>query len=171
MQVVRASPDIDGDQGPEVHDRQAIRVDWALGLLGYEVVHHAQEARSQEETNRVVAVPPLNHRISRTSIHGVRLGQRDRYRHAVDDVQHGHGDDESTEEPVADIDVLHLALHDGAEEHKSVAHPDDSDQDIDRPFQFGVLFGRSQAEWQRDSRQHDNQLPSPEGESCQTIGY
>jgi hypothetical protein len=36
---------------------------------------------------------------------------------AVDDVQHGDGDDEGGEEPVGHVDVLDAALDDGAEEH------------------------------------------------------
>ncbi len=69
MQVVRTGPDVHGNQCPEVNDRQPIRVYRALSLLGHEVVHHAQEARGQEEAHGVVPVPPLNH-----GIHGTRVG-------------------------------------------------------------------------------------------------
>ena len=43
--MMRTSPHVSEYQGPEVHDRQAIRVDGALGLLGHEVIHHAQKTR------------------------------------------------------------------------------------------------------------------------------
>ena len=43
VQVVRASPDVQADDGPEMHDGQAIGVHRAFGLLRYEVIHHAQE--------------------------------------------------------------------------------------------------------------------------------
>ncbi|MNN70757.1 hypothetical protein D3C81_1866320 [compost metagenome] len=62
--MVRAGPDVQGDQRPEVHDGQAIGVDRTLSLLRYEVVHHAEEAGGQEETYGVVAIPPLDHGVS-----------------------------------------------------------------------------------------------------------
>ncbi len=48
MQVVRAGPDVQGDQRPEVDDGQAVGIDRTLGLLGHEVVHHAEEAGPTE---------------------------------------------------------------------------------------------------------------------------
>jgi 23S rRNA (cytosine1962-C5)-methyltransferase len=66
MEMMRTSPDIEENQRPEVDDRQAIGVDWPVSLLGHEIVHHAKEARSQEEADRVVAVPPLRQRILNT---------------------------------------------------------------------------------------------------------
>ena len=171
VQVVRTSPDVDGDQRPEVHDGQAIGIDRTLSLLGYEVVHHAKEAGGQEETNCVVAVPPLHHSIGSTGVHRVGLGQGNRHRHAVDDVQYRNGDDKATEEPVAHVDVLHLTLHDGAEEHQRVAHPHNRDQDVDWPFQLSVFLAAGQAHGQSDRRENDNRLPTPEGESSEAIGY
>ncbi|MNN56681.1 hypothetical protein D3C81_1716280 [compost metagenome] len=79
-------------------------------------------------------------------------------------MQDRHGDDERTEEPVAHVDVLGGALHQGAEEHHGVGDPDDGDQDIDRPFQFGVLLGAGITQRQADGGKHDHQLPGPEGE-------
>jgi hypothetical protein len=46
--------------------------------------------------------------------------------------------------------MLRTALHDGAEKIDCVGDPDDCDQDIDRPFEFCVLFARGDAERQRD---------------------
>ena len=63
VQVVRAGPHVGEDQRPEVHHRQAVRIDRAVGLLRDEVVHHAEEAGGEEEADRVVAVPPLHHRV------------------------------------------------------------------------------------------------------------
>ncbi len=79
-------------------------------------------------------------------------------------MQDRHGDDERAEEPVAHIDVLGLALHDRAEEHDRVGDPDDGDQDVDRPFQFGVFLGAGVTQRQADRRQQDHQLPAPEAE-------
>jgi hypothetical protein len=77
VQVVRACPHVDRDQRPEVHDRQAIRVDRPTRLLRHEVVHHAEEGCRQEKADGVVAVPPLHHRIDDAGVGRVALGQRD----------------------------------------------------------------------------------------------
>jgi hypothetical protein len=66
MQVMRTRPDIEKDQRPEMDDRQAIGVDWPSGTLGHEIVHDGKEARSQEETDGIVPIPPLHHRILHT---------------------------------------------------------------------------------------------------------
>jgi len=167
MPVVGACPDVQGDQCPEVNDRQAIGIHRALGLLGHVVVHHPEEAGGEEEAYRVVAVPPLHHGVGGTGVDRVRLGQADRQFQVVDDVQQRHGEDEGAEEPVADVDVLGGAFHQRAEKHDGVADPDDGDEDVDRPFQLGVLLGAGVAQRQGDGRQQDHQLPAPEAERRQ----
>ncbi len=164
VQVVWAGPDVQGDQRPEVHNGQAIGIHRTLGLLGHEVIHHAEEAGGEEKAYRVMPVPPLHHGIRRTAVEGVGLGQADRDFQVVDDMQDRHGDDERTEEPVADVDVLSVALHHRAEEHDGVGHPDDGDEDVDRPFQLGVFLGTGVAQRQADRGQQDDQLPAPEAE-------
>ncbi len=164
MQVVRAGPDVQGDQRPEVDDGQAIGIHRTFGLFRHEVVHHPEETCGQEEAHRVVTVPPLHHGVGGPGIDRIGLGQADRDFQVVDDMQDRHGDDECTEEPVTDINVLGGALHHGAEEHVGVGHPDDGDQDVDRPFQFGVFLGAGVAQRQADGCQQDHQLPAPESE-------
>ncbi len=171
VQMVRTGPDVDGDQCPEVHDGQAIGVDRTASLLRHEVVHHPQEAGGQEEAHRVVAVPPLDHGVSGARVEGVGLGQGDRDFQVVDDVQNGHGQDEPAEEPVAHVDVLGAALHHGAEEHQGVGHPDNGDEQVDRPFQLGVFLRAGPAHRQADRGEHDHQLPTPEGEGREAIGH
>ncbi|MCY1409608.1 hypothetical protein D9M71_249620 [compost metagenome] len=85
-------------------------------------------------------------------------------------MQDGDGEDEGAEEPVAHVDVLGLALHQRAEEDDGVADPDDGDQDVDRPFQFGVFLRAGVAQRQAHGGQQDDQLPSPEGERGQGVG-
>ncbi|MDT4777679.1 hypothetical protein FQZ97_98560 [compost metagenome] len=164
MQVVRTGPDVKGDQCPEVHDGQTIGVHRTFGLFRHEVIHHSEETGGEEEAYGVVSVPPLHHRIGGAGVQRVGLGEADRQFHVVDDVQDRDGDDERTEEPVTDIDVLGLALHDRAEEHDGVGDPDNGDQDVDRPFQLGVFLGAGVAQRQADGRQQDHQLPAPETE-------
>ncbi|CAB5632440.1 Uncharacterised protein [Pseudomonas aeruginosa] len=169
VQVVRAGPDVQGDQRPEVDDGQAIGIDRTLGLLGHEVVHHAEEAGGQEEAHGVVPVPPLDHRIGGAGVGGVGLEPAHRQRHVVDDMQHRRHQDEGTVEPVAHIDVLDLALDDGAEEHDRVGDPDDRQEDGQRPFQFGVFLGGGETLRQGQHGAHDHGLPTPEGEGRQRV--
>ncbi len=170
MQVVRAGPDVQGDQRPEVHDRQTIGIDRAFGLFRHEVVHHPEETGGQEETHRVVAVPPLDHRVSGTGVSRIRLEQADWQRHVVDDVQHRGDDDERAVEPVANVDVLGFALGDGAEEHQTVSDPDNRQQNRDRPFQLGVFLGGGVTQRQGNDCANDDRLPAPEGEGREAVG-
>ncbi len=167
MQVVRTGPDVDGDQCPEVDDRQAIGIHRTLGLLRHEVVHDPEEAGGEEEAHGVVAVPPLHHRIGRTGIQRVGLHRTDRNFQVVDDVQNGHGQDEGAEEPVTDVDVLDLARRQRTEEDDRIGHPDDGDQDVDRPLQFRIFLGAGEAQRQGDRGEQNDQLPAPERERGQ----
>ncbi len=87
MQVVRTCPHVDRNQCPEVYDGQTIGINRATRLLGYEVVHHAQEASRQEEAHSVVAIPPLHHGIHGTGVYGVGFCESNRDGGAVDNVQ------------------------------------------------------------------------------------
>src|SRR5690606_40241724 len=121
-------------------------------------------AGGQGEAYGVVAVPPLHHGIRRTRVDRVGLEPGHRDFQVVDDMQQRYGEDETAVEPVAYVDVLGLALDDGAEEHDGITHPDDGDEDVDRPLQFGVFLGAGPAHGQADHSQHDHGLPAPEGE-------
>ncbi len=88
----------------------------------------------------------------------------------VDDVQHRGGQDERAEEPVADIDVLDLALDQGAEEHHRVGDPDDRQPDRAGELDLGVFLGGGVAQRQADQQDHRHRLPAPEGEGGQGVG-
>ena len=167
VQVVRTGPHVGENQRPEVHHRQAIGVNRTTGLLRNEVVHHAQEAGSQEEADGIVTIPPLNHRVLHTGVSGVGLGEGHRQSSAVTEVQQGDSNDEGTEKPVGNIDVRNFADCDSAEEHDRVGHPNQGDQNVDRPLQFCVLLAAGNPQGQRNSSQNDDQLPTPEGERNQ----
>ena len=115
-------------------------------------------------------VPPLNHRVLHPGIGGVGFRQRNRNRRAVDQVQYRNRDDEGTKKPVGDINVWNLAFHDGAEKHHRIRHPDQGNQDVDRPLEFGILFTAGETEWQRHCGEHDDQLPAPKSKCCQGVG-
>ena len=75
QQVVRTRPHVDGDERPEVHDGQAVRIDRSTRLLRHEVVHHPEEAGGQEKADRIVSVPPLHHRIDGAGVDGIGLAR------------------------------------------------------------------------------------------------
>ena len=61
VQVMRARPHVGEDQRPEVHHRQAVRIDRAPGLLRHEVVHHPRgsprSGRSRRRCGRTTTAP------------------------------------------------------------------------------------------------------------------
>ncbi len=164
MQVVRTRPDIEEDQRPEVHDRQFVGINRTVRLFWHEVVHHPEETRSQEETHRVVAIPPLGHRIlhTREKLHRFAAPDADRHGQIVDHMQHGNGDDEGQEEPVGDVDMTLFAAQDRAKEHDQIANPNDSQPDINIPFRLGIFFGLGCTQKVSCRGQHNEQLVSPE---------
>src|SRR5690606_11477412 len=169
VQVVRTGPDVDGNQCPEVNDGQAIGVNRTLSLLRHEVVHDAEEARGQEETDGIVAVPPLHHGVDGTGIDRVGLHPTDGNRQAVTDVQECDLDDECTKEPVCNVDVLGLALGNSTEENDGVGNPDGGDQDVNRPLQFRIFLGGRVTHRQGDDGGNDNCLPAPESKRSQPV--
>ena len=170
VQVMGARPDVGEDERPEVDHRQPVRVHRPFRLLGNEVVHHPEEAGGEEESDRVVAVPPLHHRVLHPGVERVRLGPGHGHGEVVEDVQNRDRQDEGPVEPVGDVDVLDLALGDRAEEHDRVRHPYHGDQDVDRPLELGVFLALSDAERQRDGGGDDHRLPAPERERRELVG-
>lgn len=59
VQVMRTSPDIDEDQRPKVDDAELVRENRTLRCLGKKIIHQPQEGGGQEESHRIVAIPPL----------------------------------------------------------------------------------------------------------------
>ncbi len=84
-------------------------------------------------------------------------------------MQQRHREDEGAVEPVGHVDVAHLADADGAEEDDGVGDPGDGDQDVDRPFEFGVFLALRVTQGQRDRRGDDHRLPGPEVERRQLV--
>ena len=169
MQVVRAGPHVSEDQGPEVHDRQAVRIHGTLCLLGNEVIHHAQEASGQEETHGVVAIPPLHHGVLHTGIGRIRLESAHGQCGTVDQVQQGHRDDERPKEPVGHVNVSHLARAHGAKENDGETDPHQGDQNVNGPLQLSVFLALGVTQRQRNGRSQDDQLPAPKGERRQLV--
>jgi len=168
-QVVRSGPDVDEDQRPEVHHRQAVAVDRSLGRLGQEVVHDAQDRRGQEEGDRVVPVPPLHERVLDPGPDRVAVRQRGRQLQAVDDVQDRDGHDRRDVEPERHVEVGLVAAGDGPEEVHREGHPDDRNRDVDRPDQLGVFLALRESQRQGDRRRDDDRLPAPEIEPAQPV--
>ena len=166
VQMVRAGPDVEEDQRPEMDDRQPVGIDRPLRPLRDEVVHDPEEAGGQEETDGIMAVPPLGERILNAGPQDValRADPRHRHRQVVDDVQHRHGDDEGEEEPVGDVDMRFFPAQDRAAVDQQVDHPDDGEPDIDIPFRLGIFLALGDAHDIAGAGQHDEYLVAPEQE-------
>ena len=169
MQVMRAGPDVEEHQGPEVHDRQPVRIDRPVRSLRDVIVHHAEEGGGEEEAHRVVAVPPLDHGVLHARPGAVALGAGERHRHrqVVDDVQHGDGDDEGEVEPVGDVDVRLLALHHRAEIGDQVGDPDDREPQVGVPFGLGVFLALGDAQQVAGGGDDDEELVAQQHEPAE----
>jgi hypothetical protein len=78
--------------------------------------------------------------------------------------------DEGGKEPVRHIDMLGCSLHDRAKKDDRIGNPDDRDQQVDGPFELGVLLGGCDPEGQSHRSRHDDRLPAPEHETGKTTG-
>ncbi len=166
---MRAGPDVQGNQRPEMHDGQAVGVHRPADLLGHEVIHHPEEAGGEEKTHGVVPIPPLHHGIGCTGVDRVGLEPVHRDRQVIDHVQHGDHQDEGAEEPVADIDVPGLAAYHGGEEHDGIDDPDQRHPHRAAELDLGVFLGGGITQRQADEHDHDHRLPAPEGERGQGV--
>ena len=119
-----------------------------------------EEAGGEEEADRVVAVPPLHHRILHAGPDDVGLRREQRYRHrgVVAEMQHRDGQDEGEIEPVGDIDVRLGAPHDGAEEDQQIDDPDDGQPEIGVPFRLGIFLRLGDAEQIAGAGDHDEEI-------------
>ncbi len=170
VQVMRAGPDVQGDDRPEMHDGQAIGIDRPLGLLRHEVIHDAEKAHREDEAHHTVPIPPLDHRVGGAGIDRVGLHQAHRHQRVVDHVHHAGDDDEGAEEPVAHVDVADLAIRDSAEEQVGIGQPDQGHPGGDRPFHLRVFLGGGVAQRVADHHGDARGLPGPEDELAEAIG-
>ena len=114
--MVRSRPDVEENQRPEVKDRQPVAEDRALRRLRKEVVHEAQDGRGQQESDRIVPVPPLHQGVGDPREHRVAARERGRHGEVVHDVEHGDGEDHRHVEPDRYVEVLDLPDGEGTED-------------------------------------------------------
>ncbi|MHC2621203.1 hypothetical protein ACVIW2_003235 [Bradyrhizobium huanghuaihaiense] len=169
--MVGTGPDVEEDQRPEVDDRQAVGIDRPVGALRNEVVHDGEEAGGQEEADRVMAVPPLEHRIldAAPGDVGLRAERRDGKRRVVAEMQHRDRHDEGEVEPVRDEDVRFLALDDGDEEDEQIDHPDDGQPQVRVPFRLGIFLRLGDAEQIARARDEDEEVVADHDEPGREI--
>ena len=169
--MVRAGPDVEEDQRPEVDDRQAVGIDRPLGALRDEVVHDGEEAGGQEEADRVVAVPPLEHGVldAAPGDVGLRAEHRDRKRGVVAEMQHRDRHDEGEIEPVRDEDVRLLALDDRGKEDQQIGDPDDGQPEVGIPFRLGIFLRLGDAEQIAGAGDQDEEIVAEHDEPGREI--
>src|SRR5579863_311511 len=169
--MVRPSPDVEEDQRPEVDDRQAIRIDRPFGSLWNEIVHDRQETGGQEKADRVVAVPPLNHRVLDARPDGIGLGGEDRDRHlgVVAEDKHGDRHDKGEIEPVGYINMRLLPLSDSGHIDEKVSHPNNNQPYNRVPFRLGVFVASRDAEQITGSSNEDEEVITEDHEPWREI--
>ena len=168
-QMVRAGPDVDEDERPEVNDRKPVAVDRTLRGLRHVIIHDPQHRRGQKEGHRIVTIPPLDKRILDASENRIRVQQARRNLQVVRDVEHRHRDDRRDVEPDRNIQRLLVPDCQRPEKIDRKDHPDHDNRDVERPDQFGIFLAPRKSERQGDRRPHDDQLPAPEMELRQKI--
>ena len=158
--MVGARPDVDEDQRPEVDDGKFVGKYRAVGGFRQEVVHQPQVGRGEEESHRIVAVPPLYERILHPGKD--RVAQRPGHRHfaAAYDVQYGHRDPSGNIKPDGDVQVAFPPLQNSAEHIDPENDPDHRDEQVDGPDQFAVFAAGGQAHRQGVGGAEDDHLPA-----------
>lgn len=168
--VMRACPDVDEDEGPEVDDAQPVGIDRAFCRFGQEIIHDAEDGGGEEEGDGIVAIPPLDKGVLNASEDGIGVGPGGGDLQVVDDVEHRHGDDGGDVEPEGDVEGGFVALFEGPKEVDGEDHPDEGDGDVDGPDEFGVFFAAGVAEGKGDGGGNDDQLPAVEVDFREQIG-
>ena len=168
-EMVRAGPDIEEDQRPEVHDRQPVREHGPVRHLRDEVIHDAEERRRQEERDGVVPVPPLHERILHARVHRVALQQADRQLERIDDVQQRDRDERREVEPDRDVEMALPPACDRPEHVDAEHDPHRGNRNVDRPLELRVFLAGREAERQRQRGRNDNELPAPEVDRAQLV--
>ena len=148
MQMMGPGPNVEENKRPEVDDRKAIGINRPVTALRDKVIHYAEEAGGQEEPDRVVAVPPLHHRVLHAGPDDVGLRREKRNRHCgiVAEMQHRDREDEGEIKPVRHIDVRLGPPHDRAEVNQQVDNPHHRQEQIGVPFRLGIFLGLRDAE-------------------------
>jgi hypothetical protein len=72
-------------------------------------------------------------------------------------------------EPQGHVHVPLAAAYQRAEKVDREHHPNHGDRQVDRPFEFGILFARGETQRQRHRGGDDDQLPSPEVKPAQAV--
>ena len=116
-----------------------------------------------------MAVPPLHEGVLHARVGRVAFGPGNRQGGVVAQVEHGHRDDGGDVEPNRHVQVPFPASGQGAKEVHGEDHPDQHDRQVDGPLQLGVFLGLGDAQGQRDSRRHDDQLPSPKVDRAEQV--
>ena len=116
-----------------------------------------------------MAVPPLHEGILRTGVDRVALQRPGDRPDVVEDVQDRDRDDGRDVEPDRHVNVALAADPQSAEEVQREDHPDQSDRDVNRPLELGVLLALGVTHRQRDRRSDDDPLPAPEVSLAQLV--
>ncbi len=161
-QVVRPRPDVDEDQRPEVDDGEAVGIHRTLRRFRDEIIHDPEDRGGEEESDGVVAVPPLHQRVLHAAEERVGMGQRGGDGEVVDDVEQRDGDNRRDVEPKGNVEGFLIPFREGPEEVGSEHDPDDNHRDVDGPDELRVFLAAAEAGGKRDRGGKNDELPAPE---------
>ena len=159
---MRAGPDVDENQRPEVDDGEPVGIDRAVGRLRQVVIHDAEDRRGEEEGHGIMPIPPLDEAILQAAENRIGVEERGGQREVIDDIEHRHGDDGGDIEPEGHVEAGLIALRQRPEEIHREDHPHEHHGDVDGPDEFRVFLSAGEAGGQRDGGSHNDELPAPE---------
>src|SRR5690606_22511500 len=84
-------------------------------------------------------------------------------------MQNGNRNESGDIEPNSHIQMSFSSIENRHKHIQSEYYPDNRNQNIDWPFEFGIFFGCCEAKRKRNCSGHYNQLPTPEMNAAQHI--
>jgi hypothetical protein len=118
----------------------------------------------------VVPVPPLDQGVLNPGVPRIAFEDAHGQFERIDHVQHRHRHKRRDVKPDGHVEVPFPSLENGHEHVEPKHHPHQRDCDVNGPLQFGVFFGRGEAQGERKCRRNDDELPPPKIDATQRVG-
>ena len=157
---------------PEGDEGEGVAVQRRVRDARNHVVRDRDQHRRQPQTEQVVRVPPVEHRVRQASLQRAGRSAPD-VPGAPDDVADRVIDSEPDragyEEPDRDVDRADRPQRDGRQDVDDVREPDHEQQDVDRPDELAVLAALAVARQQPDDPEQKHQVPRPRAPHAQPL--
>ena len=160
----RHSPE--GDEGERVAVQRRVRD------ARDHVVRDRDQHRRQPQTEQVVRVPPVEHRVRQASLQRAGRSAPDvpgPPDDVADRVVDSEPDGARDEEPDRDVDRANRPQRDRGEDVDDAREPDHEQRDVDRPDELAVLATLAVARQQADDPEQEHQVPRPGAPHAQPL--